>query len=129
MLTEAERVRIRHHLGYIGVADAFTFVLGSPAAVETQFLIEGAMDRVLAASIPEVRRLVAVLDGIEAQMIGDHELAAVNKLGEIEINQQEQAQLTRRYDYWAAALANILGTYRNPFDRRLAVGGINVRVQ
>lgn len=126
-LSEPEKVKIRHHAGYLNVAEAFTFVLGSPAGVETQFIIEGAMNRVLETALPEVRRILAVLDSIEEQMVNDHELLAVASLGEITVNQNEQRDLTRRYDYWVGALMNALGTERNPFDKRSG-GGLNITV-
>jgi len=128
-LSEEERVRCRAHCGYLNVADAYTFVLGSPASVETQFIIEGAMDRVKESALPECRRLLGILDNIEDQMVGDHELLAVTAIGEISINTKEQAALTQRYDYWVGALVNLLGIERNPFDKRVSARGINARVQ
>lgn len=128
-LSEQQRISIRHHLGYLQVADASTFVLGVPASVETTFMIEGAMDRLLEHAIPLVERLLETLDGIECQMVTDLDLLAANKVGDIEINPKEQQSLTKQYDYWAASLANALGSYRNPFDKRLtASSGINARV-
>jgi hypothetical protein len=128
-LTEAERVKIRHHLGYLNVAEAYTFVLGAPAGVETQFIVEGAMRRVLESALPEVRRILSILDQLEEQMVADHELLAVQALGEITVNPREQAQLTGRYDYWVGALANVMGVERNPFDKRNPFAGLNVAVQ
>lgn len=128
-LTPEEKVKVRHHAGYLNVQAAQTFVLGVPAGVETTFIIEGAMDRVLEAALPEVRRHLQILDALEEQMIVDHELLAVNKLGEIEVNNREQDQLTARYDYWVDSLCNLLGVVRNPFDKRLSGRrGINVTV-
>lgn len=132
--TPEEKVKIRHHLGYLNVQEAQTFVLGNPAAVETQFIIEGAMDRVLSAAEPEARRHLAILDGIECQMVADHELLAVNKIGEIEVRREEQEQLRKEYRYWRAGLANILGIYPNPFDRRYGMANdvgpaVNIPVQ
>ena len=127
-LTEQERVKIRHHLGYLNVAEAQTFVFGTPAAVETQFLVEGAMNRVLDSALPEVRRHVAILDQIEDQMIADHELLAVSKVGEIDVRPDEQEALDLRYERWRQSLANLLGIYPNPFDKRFAGRGPNVPV-
>jgi hypothetical protein len=126
--TAEEKVRIRHHCGFLNVAEAYTFVLGTPSSVETQFIIEGALDRVLEAAMFEARRIVRILDKIEGQMDEDLELLAVTELGEIGINQKEQSQLTDRYDYWVASLCNLLGIERNPFDKRLATRGVNVSV-
>jgi hypothetical protein len=129
-LTDVEKVKVRHHTGYLNVQDAQTFVLGTPASVETQFIIEGAMNRVLEIALPEVRRHLQILDSIEEQMVEDHELLAVEALGEITVNTKEQDKLTRRYDYWVDSLCNLLGADRNPFDKRLNSGGagINARV-
>lgn len=127
-LTDQEKVKLRHHTGYLNVGEAATFVLGTPAGVETQFIIESAFDRVLEVALPEIRRHMQILDGIEEQMVTDHELLAVEKLGEITVNTKEQEKLTRRYDYWVESLCNLLGAYRNPFDRRLGSRGINAKV-
>ncbi len=122
------KVKIRHHLGYLNVAAAATFALGTPAAVETQFIIEGAMQRLLEEALPELERLLAICDQAEEQMVCNLELLAVNQVGEITINPDEQRKLTRAYDYWVDALANLFGIQRNPFDKRLQRGGLNVPV-
>ncbi len=129
-LTEQERVQIRHHLGYVNVSAGYTFALGVPAAVETQFMIEGAMNLVMPTALPQIRRIIGILDTIEAQKVDDLELLAVNRLDTIDVNQGEQKQLDKQYDYWVNALANMLGSQRNPFDQRVfnAPGGINARV-
>lgn len=129
-LTETLKVKIRHHFAYVNVSAVQTFVLGSPAALETQFMIEGAMNKVLPQAVPELERLVAILDTIEQQMLDDLELLAVMKVGEIDINQQEQKGLVERYSYWLGALENLLGVPRNPFDKRpgMSASGLNVRV-
>ena len=126
-LTEDEKVKIRHHLGYLNVAEAQTFVLGTPAAVETQFLVEGAMNRVKDSALVQVRRHIQILDTIEQQKVDDLELLAVNKVGEIDIRPDEQQALDGQYLRWQASLANLLGIYPNPWDKRNA-GGINVPV-
>lgn len=128
-LTPQEKVKIRAHMGYLNVAEAYTFVAGTPAGVETQFLIEGAMNRVLEDALPEVRRIVQVLDTIEAQKVEDLEVAIVNSLGEININQNEQKQLDLEYEKWQARLSNLLGCPVNPWDKRKEVGpGMNIPV-
>ena len=130
--TDSEKVSIRAHLGYLGVAQAQTFVLGMPAALPTQFMIEGAMDRVLAASEAMARRYIKILDTIEAQMVDDLELLAVDTIGTITIRQKEMMQLRREYLHWRAALGNLLGCPPNPNDMRfngLGGGGINIPVR
>lgn len=126
VLSDLERSSIRHHMGYLQVADAYTFVLGSPASVETTFVIEGAMDRVLVVALPRLRQILVVLDAMEQQNLDDLELLAVSSLGDIEVNAKELRMLEGQYDKWVAKLVNMLGCPRNPFDKRLdASGGIN----
>lgn len=127
--SEQEKVRIRHHLGYLNVSTMQTFSLGVPTAIETQFLIEGAMNRVLVQAEQEARRLVGVLDTIEAQMVGDLELLAVRKIGEIEVNPDEQGKLKQQYRHWQGTLGNLLGIPPNPYDQRFMNASINVGVQ
>jgi len=128
-LSEVQRIKVRHHMGYLQVADAYTFVLGSPASVETTFIIEGAMDRLLEHAIPLFLQILDNLDRIECQLIDDLENLAVEQIGDIRINLKEQKQVRESYDYWVASLSNMLGCPRNPFDKRIqATSGVNVRV-
>lgn len=129
--SEEEKVQIRHHLGYLNVAQAQTFSLGTPAAVETQFLIEGAMNKVLPAAESKARQMIANCDAVESQMVENQELLVAEQVDEIKVRQDEFEALLKRYHFWRNALANILGVYPNPFDKRFAStggGGINVRV-
>lgn len=134
-LSEQEKVWIRHYCGYLNVQEAQTFVLGTPASVETQFIIEGAMNRVLSEALPLIRRIMTVLDQIEQQMIQNLELLQITQIDTIRVNStgpdKEQAQLKKQYLYWLGALCNALGIAQNPFDKRFSqssIGGINVRV-
>lgn len=129
--SDVEKTRIRHHLGYLNVAAAQTFALGTPAAVETQFLIEGAMNKVLPEAEVLARDLLAQCDAVEVQIRENQELLAVTQVDEIGVRQDEFEQLVKRYHYWRNGLANILGVYPNPFDKRFGVGssmGLNVPV-
>jgi len=130
-LSAEERVKIRYHLGYLQVQQSATFVLGIPAAVQTQFMVEPAMDKVLLDAEPELRRHLSILDRIDNQMIDDLELLAVDQVDEIKVRGTEQKELWQQYDRWRHSLANILGIIPNPYDQRLnsaGVGGINARV-
>lgn len=129
--SEEEKVRIRHHLGYLNVSQAQTFSLGTPAGVETQFLVEGAMNKVLPEALGLAKQMLANCDAIEAQIVENQDLLAVKKVDEIDVREDEFEQLQKRYGYWRNALANILGIYPNPFDKRFSAaggGGINVKV-
>lgn len=131
VFNEEEKAMIRHHLGYQNVSAVSTFALGVAAGVETNFIIERAMELVKPSAAPIVRRLIATLDQIETQMVDDIELLAITSLGEIDIRVTEQRDLRDQYLYWGGALANCIGAIRNPFDMRFSTSGaagINVSV-
>lgn len=129
IFTDEEKVRLRHHLGYLNVQESMTFVLGLPAGVQTQFQIEGAMNRVLEAAMPQARRHMSILDQIESQMVEDLELLAIESIDTIKVRADEQAKLRDQYLYWRLGLANLLGISPNPYDKRYSEAGINVSVQ
>lgn len=132
VITEEEKSRARHHLGYLEVEAAQTFVLGVPAAVQTQFMIEGALNRMTDTGAQRFRELLCRLDQVEAQVFCGIDLADVDKLDQITVNRKRLQELAEYYLIAAEGLANLLGVPRNPFDMRSwlsrAGGGINVPV-
>ena len=46
VLTDAQKVEIRHHTGHPGVTNIATSALGVPASIETMFIIELAMNQI-----------------------------------------------------------------------------------
>lgn len=129
-LTPQEKVLIRHHLGFLNVAEAYTFVLGTPAGVETQFVIEGAMNRILEDAMPLVRNLLSQCELIAASLTDEDmiDITLVNELGEIKTNRMSFRERREMYDWRRQELANAFGVYANPFDKR-AWGGVNVPVR
>lgn len=132
LLTDEEKVRVRFHTGYLNVSDAESFALGLPAGVQTQFLIEGAMDKLMPAGLPLFRETLAILDGIMKQMVCDLELLAVESIATIKVRMTEQKELKQEYVFHRAGLCNMLGILPNPYDMRFGGGGtgtgINVSV-
>jgi hypothetical protein len=128
MFTPNEKARIRHHMGYLNVSEVSTFALGIPAAVETQYLIEGAMNKVLPDAEPIVRGIIAKLDLIDAQMVDDTELLSVRKVDEIELNPEEMQLLRKEYRFRQRELGNLLGIEPNPYDQRFR-SSVNVAVR
>lgn len=133
MLTEDEKVRLRHHFGYLNVTEAQTFVLGVPAAVQTQFMIEGAFNKILPAAENLLRKHLCRMDEIEEHVFGGKDLADVNKTGNVEVNRKRLSELAGYYRIAQQAAANLLGVVPNPFDQRSWVstgdGGINAPVR
>jgi hypothetical protein len=136
VISEQDRVRARGHMGYLNGQAQSTFVLGVPAGVQTQFVIEGAFNKVLPQAEHLFRKYLDHLDQIEAQIVEDTENVAVTKVDEISLRDDELVQLVHRYKYWQGNLANLLGVPPNPFDQRPMFsagwngfnGGINVMV-
>lgn len=134
LLTDEEKVLVRKHMGYLNVQEASTFVLGVPAGVQTQFVIEPAMNRLLAAALPTLRKYIDVLEGVECQIIDNQGNLAAENVGNIKVNLKEFEDLMKRYRFWQGNLANLLGCPVNPFDQRPGFGtsgnnGVNVPVQ
>ena len=117
-VTEESKVRARHHLGYLGVNEASTFVLGVPAAVQTQFVIEGALNRLLPQSEPLFYKLLDRLDAVELLIEENTDVLIAEKVDEIGIDPEEMKKMVKRYLYWRAGLGNLLGAPPNPFDMR-----------
>lgn len=126
--TDEEKVRIRHAMGYLNVSEVSTYQLGIPAAVETQYLIETAMNKILPEGETFMRNLLTRLETIESQMMENLENLAVESIDEIKINPKEHTKLRREYKHWQLSLANMLGIPPNPNDQRHLSAGISVRV-
>jgi len=127
-LTEEEKVQVRSHLNYLNVTEAMTMVLGTPAASQPQFIIEGAMDRVKAEALPLVRRWIARCNQIEDQMFDNAENQAVESIGDIRINRDEFESLRDKPLLYARCkLATALGVYINPYAQA-GTGGPSINV-
>lgn len=125
ILTDEEKVRIRHAMGYLNVQEASTFVLGVPAAVQTQFMIEGAWDKVLPAASTILRRMLCRCEEVEAEVFGGLDLAQVTQVSEIQVNPKRLMELAKHYRLAQESIANLLGVPPNPYDMRswLRTGG------
>lgn len=132
MITEDEKVRARSHMGYLNVQNASTFVFGIPAGVDTQFVIEGALNRILPAAEGEFRKVLAKLEETKQQIFDDQDVLLVEKVDEIAINPKAFQKQVERYHFWRGELGNLLGIAPNPYDQRFASwsgsGGLNIPI-
>ena len=132
MLTEEDRNRVRHHLGYGEVQSSQTFVLGVPAGVQTQFMVEGAFARILPSAEAGLRKLLDKMDRVEERIEESTEDVEVEAVGNIKINDKAFQRLVTRYLWWQRSVANLFQVTPNPYDQRFAGynggGGINVSV-
>jgi len=127
-ISDPDKARARHHMGYLGVEQAQTFVLGIPAAVQTQFMIEGAMVRLLAESLPRFYLLLERLDCLECEVFGGSDLADIESMGEIKVNRMRLKELSQYYLIAQQGLANLLGIVPNPFDQRIWLQGRKLNI-
>ena len=131
MLTEDDKNRARHHAGYLAVQESQTFVLGIPAAVQTQFVIEGAFNRILPSGEAMFRRFLDNCDQLEQQILDNADTLVASEVGDIKLRPDEFPQLVKRYRWFVNSFCNLLGIRPNPFDARFygsSAGGVNVAV-
>lgn len=129
-LTLLERAKIRHHLGYPNVSAMASIQMGVPKPLQTLFLVETAMDKILEEYLPILRTTIATLDSIECQLVAGQPNLAVNKLGEMELRKEHLDQLEREYKRWAFRLAEDIGVPIYPFATRFKgtiAGNVSVR--
>lgn len=120
VITEEEKNRARHHMGYPEVEAVSTFALGVPAAMQTNFMIEGAMQRINASpgAVERFRQLLCRMDGVENELECGMDLASVDRIDTIEVRSDRVNELGKYYRYWQTSLANLLGIVPNPWDQR-----------
>lgn len=126
-LSEEEKASVRYHLGYPMLDAVSTFAIGIPAAFETAFILEGALNRVRGHTLTRVQKLLCRLESAEDQMDGDSELLAISGIDEISIDPEMMGKLDGRYQLWQKALGNVLSVPVNPFDQRRK--GLNISVR
>lgn len=135
-LNPQDKERVRYHLGYQSVEPAASIQLGFPRGAQPQFLVEAALERVMAPAVPRIYELLGILDGIERQMVDALKRLKAQQLGELKLRNSneeatEQDLLENEYLRWAQRLADHLGVPLNVYAARfqgLAGGGINTPV-
>lgn len=128
-LTTQERERVRYHLGYLQVQPAAAMTFGLPRPIQTFFILESAMDRILEVAIPRVRRILDVLDGVECRLERAQARLAASQLGDLHTRENEPDLLEREYDRWAYRLADIFGVPLYAYSKRFrssAAGNVTV---
>jgi hypothetical protein len=102
--------RARYHLGYPEVQPAASIQYGIPRPIQTAFLFETAVTLLLPVACDRVRRILTVMDNIETQMsTGGLARLAAEKLDELTVRSDEQAQLDDQYVKWGERLADVIG--------------------
>lgn len=127
MLSDAEKERVRYHLGYLNVSPAAARALGMPSSNEPAYLVEYSMDSLLPSGEPGVRRAIVELDCIEDQLADARKQLGMRQVGEIVFAGDDgMMALERQYVWWADQLASTLGCIRNPMSPKwqgMGMGG------
>lgn len=120
MISNEERVRIRHHLGFPNIGNRAVISLGVLAGGLPTFILESAMTNLLPEAETLMRNALTQCDCIEAQM-GEArtrmKTAAVE--GVILRAREELEDLEDQYDYWTSALVDFFGVIKNPWSNKL----------
>lgn len=127
MLTEEEKARVRFHLGYPGVTALGSFQLGIPRPIQTQFLLESAMNVLMPFAEQQVRQILGVMDGIQQKLVGVQDTLVAEKLEELSLRENVGPLLEEEYRRWGEMLADQLGVAPYPLStkyKRRAFGGM-----
>jgi len=117
LLTDAEKSRVRYHLGYLASGFAASLQFGLPRPVQTVFMLEDAMSGLVETNaLDRVRAILCTLDKIEAKMVCAVDQLGVEKLGEISLRKEHPDLLEKEYDRWSSRLADIFGVPKYPFS-------------
>lgn len=123
-LSQADRERVRYHLGYLDVQPAASLSFGIPKPIQTIFLVEDAMSNLIELSVPRVLRILGIMDDIEQKLVDAQDRLAATSLGDLKLRTTEPEQLETEYRRWGKRLANIFGVPVYPFsDRYRGSGG------
>ena len=137
-LTEADKERARYHMGYLETAFASSIVAGVPQPLQTVFLLEDALNRIVyQLATRRVRGILCTLDLIEAKMREGLCQIGVDTLGDMKLHPLRDHgmlvtdSLEREYKRWASRLADVLGAPKYLYsDRARRSGpGTNIAVR
>jgi len=128
---DATKERIRYHLGYMNVQVGSGLSFGLPIPIQTLFVVDFAMNRMIAAGEPRVIQILDVMDKIECRLIESTTRLAASSLGDLKLRDDEPDKLEREYCRWGMRLAGQLGCPIYAYSERYAKysRGGNIPVQ
>jgi hypothetical protein len=130
-LTEFDKERCRYHLGYLESSMAPSIQLGIPRPIQTVFLLEQAIQRLIDTELAcaRVRRILDCLDKIEDQLKSSLCMLGVEKLGDLTLHPLRSKgklvtdSLEDEYRRWAYRLSDVLGVPTYPYSHRFRRSG------
>ena len=129
--TLEDKAKIRRHLGYPNVTAASIYSLGSVVPIETLFIVDAAMNRVLPEAEDDILRFVAVLDRLECLLVNDQDFMVADVVGDVTLSREAADRHREEYVHWGNVLADALGVPIHQFSRRyrtsVSAGSLRVR--
>lgn len=126
---ESEKNRILYHLGYGATVETFALYGGVGFVLPYLPVVMTNIERLRPGAEDHVRTLLARLDETETMMFENQELLAIDKIDVIDVRPDGQQRYRNQYEYWQAALGNVLQVEVNPYDQRRGVGArVNIPV-
>ncbi len=122
VLSEEEKARIRHHLGYPQSDPVTNITLGIPAVTQTAFILEGQMQRVPESRMTICRTILGRLDVLDQLLFDSASMLAAERVDEITINLNQPNAIEAEYIRWVDRLADFFGAYKNPYSPRWGGG-------
>lgn len=121
-------------MGYLSVTPASAITFGLPAPIQTLFLVDSAINRLVPEAEDRVRKLLSILDNIECKMVEWQDYLAASKVDNLEIRPDNIEQLEWEYSRWASRLADELGAPLYPGSTKFrklfqTVGAGNIPVK
>lgn len=135
MLTESEKERVRYHLGYMetsfgGNQAAASLQFGIPRPIETIFLVEEAIQRLLTNefAITRVRAVLQTMDNLEASLASAACSLQAESIGDLKLRSAKCGEtypdlLEREYVRWGLRLSDILGVPVYAYSTRYRKAG------
>lgn len=119
ILTEAEKAKVRYHLGYLASGFAPSLQYGLPRPIQTVFMLENAMTGLVEPhACDRVRAIVEQCDRIEEKLKCALDSLVAEQLGNLKLRANHPDLLEKEYDRWTGRLADVFGVPRYPFSQR-----------
>ena len=114
-LTDEEKAKIRAHLRFPVIDGRVALGLGLPVSTDTSYIVDSAMDRVLPQGVPMVRRCLAQLECLDAELVKLSKGTQVAGVTGVQLRPREALEdIEDQQDYWRRRLADSLGVVVNP---------------
>ena len=117
-LTAEEQSRVYYHLGYLNIQPAASLSFGIPRPLQAVFLVQTAVQNVIAAAEDKVRQIIGIMDGVECRLVDAQERLAASRIDTITMRVDEPDALEREYLRWGLRLADLLGVPPYPYSTR-----------